>query len=248
MSKLTKLLNLYRRGKKISCITAYDASMSKYLDCTGIDIILVGDSLGQVIKGEKTTHGVTIDEIAYHTRCVKSGLKTSILMVDLPINSYNSKSKAYKNSHKFISTKLADLIKIEIDTNNADIAKYLIEKNIPLCAHIGLLPQTIKSKSGYRKYGKSKDEAKKLYDLAVSLDKLGAQVILIECLENSLARKISQNCSAPVIGIGSGSGIDGQVAVIYDLLGISFNKIDRFIVNDKISLDKQIAMFIKTLK
>ena len=87
-----------------------------------------------------------------------------------------------------------------------------------------------------------------MYDLAITLDKLGAKIILIECLENSLARKISQNCSAPVIGIGSGSGIDGQVAVIYDLLGISFNKIDRFIVNDKISLDKQIAMFIKKLK
>ena len=248
MSKLSKLLDLYKRGKKISCITAYDASMSKYLESSGVDIILVGDSLGQVIKGEKSTHGVTIDEIAYHARCVRSGLKTSILMVDLPKNSYNTKSKAYKNSHKFISTKLADLIKIEIDTNNIEIAKYLIEKNIPLCAHIGLLPQTIKSKSGYRKYGKSKDEAKKLYDLAVSLDKLGAKVILIECLENSLAKKISQNCSAPVIGIGSGNGIDGQVAVIYDLLGISFNKIDTFFINDKTSLDKQITKFIKKLK
>ena len=248
MSKLSKLLDLYKRGKKISCITAYDASMSKYLESLGVDIILVGDSLGQVIKGDKTTHGVTIDEITYHTRCVKSGLKTSILMVDLPINSYNSKSKAYKNSHKFISTKLADLIKIEVDTNNLDIAKYLIKKNIPLCAHIGLLPQTIKSKSGYRKYGKSKDESKKLYDLAVSLDKLGAQVILIECLENTLAKKICRNCNAPVIGIGSGSGIDGQVAVIYDLLGISFNKIDEFITNDKIPLDEQIAKFLKKLK
>ena len=169
-------------------------------------------------------------------------------MIDLPKNSYNTKSKAYKNSQKFISTRLADLIKIEIDTNNLDIAKYLIEKNIPLCAHIGLLPQTIESKSGYRKYGKSKDEAKKLYDLAESLDKLGAQVILIECLENSLAKRISQNCSSPVIGIGSGSGIDGQVAVIYDLLGISFNKIDTFFKKDRTSLDKQIAEFRKKLK
>ena len=248
MSKLSKLLDLYKRGKKISCITAYDASMSKYLESSGVDIILVGDSLGQVIKGEKSTHGVTIDEIAYHARCVRSGLKTSILMVDLPINSYNTKLKAYKNSDKFISTRLADLIKIEIDINNLEIAKYLINKNVPLCAHIGLLPQTINSKSGYRKYGKSKHEAKQLYDLAISLDKLGVQVILIECLENSLARRISENCNAPVIGIGSGRGIDGQVAVIYDLLGISFNKIDAFFKNDKTSLDKQIAEFRKKLK
>ena len=248
MSKLSKLINLYKRGKKISCITAYDASMSKYLESSGVDIILVGDSLGQVIKGEKTTHGVTLDEIEYHTRCVKSGLKTSVLMVDLPKNSYDTKLKAYKNSYKFISTSLADLIKIEIGTNNFDIAEHLIEKNIPLCAHIGLLPQTIKSRSGFRKYGKSKNEAKQLYDLAITLDKLGAKVILIECLENSLARKISQNCSAPVIGIGSGRGIDGQVAVIYDLLGISFNKIDAFFTNDKILLDKQITKFRKKLK
>ena len=248
MSKLSKLLNLYKRGKKISCITAYDASMSKYLESSGVDVILVGDSLGQVIKGEKTTHDVTLDEITYHARCVKSGLKTSVLMIDLPKNTYNTKSKAYKNSNKFISTRLADLIKIEIDANNLDIAKYLIEKNIPLCAHIGLLPQTIKSRSGYRKYGKSKHEAKQLYDLAISLDKLGVQVILIECIENILAKKISQNCRAPVIGIGSGSSIDGQVAVIYDLLGISFNKIDAFFKNDKTSLDKQIADFRKNLK
>ena len=114
MSKLSKLLNLYRRGKKISCITAYDASMSKYLESSGVDIILVGDSLGQVIKGDKTTHGVTLDEITYHTRCVKSGLKASILMIDLPKDSYNTKVKAYKNANKFILTRLADLIKIEI--------------------------------------------------------------------------------------------------------------------------------------
>ena len=169
-------------------------------------------------------------------------------MIDLPKNSYNTKSKAYKNSRKFISTRLADLIKIEIDTNNLVIVKYLIEKNIPLCAHIGLLPQTIKSKSGYRKYGKREHEAKQLYDLAVSLDKLGVQVILIECLENSLAKKISQSCSAPVIGIGSGNGIDGQVAVIYDLLGISFNKIDKFFIDDRTSLDRQITRFRKKLK
>ncbi len=248
MSKLGKLLDLYKRGKKISCITAYDASMSKYLESSGVDIILVGDSLGQVIKGEKSTHGVTIDEIAYHARCVRSGLKTSILMVDLPKNSYSTKLKAYKNSHKFISTRLADLIKIEIDINNLDIVKYLIKKNIPLCAHIGLLPQSIKSRSGYRKYGKSKHEAKQLYDLAVSLDELGVELILIECIDNSLAKKISQNCSSPVIGIGSGTGIDGQVAVIYDLLGISFNKIDAFLINDKTSLDKQITKFIKKMK
>ena len=128
MNKIKKIIDKKNKSK-IVCLTAYSKNMAEELD-KYVDIVLVGDSLGQVIKGEKTTHGVTIDEIAYHARCVRSGLKTSILMVDLPINSYNTKLKAYKNSDKFISTRLADLIKIEIDTNNLDVAKYLIKKNI----------------------------------------------------------------------------------------------------------------------
>ena len=169
-------------------------------------------------------------------------------MADLPRNTYNTKSRAYKNALELCSDGLADIIKIEIDQNNLGIAYHLLENNIPLCAHIGLLPQTIKSKSGYRKYGKTKSEADKLYDIAVNLDQAGASIILLECLENKLAKKISSNCKAPVIGIGSGSGIDGQVAVIYDLLGISFNKIDTFIVSKKNSLDKQITNFKKRLR
>lgn len=248
MKKLNKLLKHYKHGKKISCITAYDASMSKYLESIGIDIILVGDSLGQVIKGEKTTHNVSLGEMIYHAKCVRSGIKKSVLMIDLPSNTYKTKSIAYKNSIKLSSSGLADLVKIEIDNNNIDIAHHLLEKNIPLCAHIGLLPQTIKSKSGYRKYGKTKYEAKQLYDIAINLDKEGVSVILLECIENKLAKKISMNCKAPVIGIGSGRGIDGQVAVIYDLLGISFNKIDSFITSEKNLLDKQIINFKKRLQ
>lgn len=247
MNKLNKLLKHYKRGNKISCITAYDASMSKYLDSSGIDIILVGDSLGQVIQGNKTTHDVTLNEIAYHAKCVRAGLKNSILMVDLPINTYKTKHIAYKNASKFSLSGLADLVKIEIDSNNIHIAYHLLEKNIPLCAHIGLLPQTIKSKSGYRKYGKTKTEAKKLYDIAIELDQAGAPIILLECIENTLAKRISKNCKAPVIGIGSGKGLDGQVAVIYDLLGISFNKIDMFMTDEKNSLDKKIVNFKKKL-
>ena len=248
MTKLDKLLKVYRRGKKISCITAYDASISKYLEASEIDIVLVGDSLGQVIKGEKTTHNVTIDEVSYHASCVKSGLKNSILMTDLPKNSYDTKSKAFKNSLKLLSLDLADLIKIEVSNNNLDIVRYLIKKDVPLCAHIGLLPQSINSKSGYRKYGKTKKEAEELFDLAVYLDANGVKIILLECVENSLAKRISESCRVPVIGIGSGLKLDGQVAVIYDLLGISFNKIDSFTFDSTNSLDKQIKMFTNKLK
>ena len=120
MNKLDKLLKLYAEGKKISCVTAYDASISKYLDSCDIDIILVGDSLGQVIQGSKSTHDVSIKDILYHAKCVKSGQKNSILMVDLPKGSYVEKSGAYSNASKFLSTKLADIIKVEIDNNNLE--------------------------------------------------------------------------------------------------------------------------------
>ena len=248
MNKLNKLIKLYRGGKKLSCITAYDASMSKYLDSFGIDIILVGDSLGQVIQGQKTTHNVTTREIIYHASCVKSGNKSATLMVDLPKDSYKSKAQAYNNASYFISNNLADLVKVETDMENIDIVEHLIKKGIPTCAHIGLLPQSIKNKSGYRKYGKTKKEAQYYYNLAMKLNAMNVNMILIECLDNSLAKSICKDTNMPVIGIGSGQGIDGQVAVIYDLLGISFNKIDAFSTDDRTPLDKQIYKFKKKLK
>ena len=128
MNKIHRLLKSYHNGKKISCITGYDASIAKYLEGSQVDIVLVGDSLGQVIKGEKSTHNVSLDEIIYHTSCVRSGLTDTLLMSDLPKNSYTTKAQAYKNSKKLLSKNLADIVKLEIDTNNLDIAKYLIDK------------------------------------------------------------------------------------------------------------------------
>ena len=189
MNKIHRLLKSYHNGKKISCITGYDASIAKYLEGSQVDIVLVGDSLGQVIKGEKSTHNVSLDEIIYHTSCVRSGLTDTLLMSDLPKNSYTTKAQAYKNSKKLLSKNLADIVKLEIDTNNLEIAKYLIDKKIPICAHIGLLPQSIYRKSGYRKYGKTKNEATKLFNLAMELDQMGASIILLECIENKLSKK-----------------------------------------------------------
>ena len=128
MNKIHRLFTSYHNGKKISCITGYDASIAKYLEASQVDIVLVGDSLGQVIKGEKSTHNVSLDEIIYHTSCVRSGLTDTLLMSDLPKNSYTTKSQAYKNSKKLLSKNLADIVKLEIDTNNLEIAKYLIDK------------------------------------------------------------------------------------------------------------------------
>tara|TARA_Y100000389_G_scaffold151214_1_gene150940 strand:+ start:1045 stop:1788 length:744 start_codon:yes stop_codon:yes gene_type:complete len=247
MSNLDKLIKLFKRGKKLTCITAYDASFAKYLDKSDIDIILVGDSLGQVIKGDKSTHHVTIDEIIYHSKCVKSGLSKSVLMVDLPKKTYNTKTNAYKNINKVINSCGADIVKLEINDKNVNIVEYLVSKKVPLCAHIGLLPQTVKSESGYRKYGKSKNEADMIYNNALKLDEIGVKIILLECIEHSLAKKIVKNCKAPVIGIGSGNKLDGQVAVIYDLLGISFNKISTLTLKEQPIFENIIKKFKKDL-
>tara|TARA_Y100000992_G_C21250117_1_gene485403 strand:- start:64 stop:807 length:744 start_codon:yes stop_codon:yes gene_type:complete len=245
MTALDNLLKSYRDGIVLSCITAYDASIAKYLETQGVNIVLVGDSLGQVIKGDKSTHNVSFEEIIYHAKCVTSGTKRATVMVDLPKNTYNTKSEAFKNSIKLINNNLADLIKIEVDSFNLDIAEYLVQKNVPVCGHLGLLPQSVKNKSQFRKYGKTKKEASLIYNNATLLDKMGVKIILLECVEATLARRIVNICSCPVIGIGSGLGLDGQVAVIYDLLGISFNKITSLTKKNEKAINKVIQAFMK---
>ena len=244
MKKNNRLKKLHLGEKNISCITSYDATFSNLLDRLGVDIILVGDSLGQVIKGDNSTHRVSLDEIVYHSKCVKSGIKSAMLMVDLPKDTYTNKNQAYINSSKIMYECKADLIKIEINADNLEIASYLVSKNVPICGHIGLLPQSIKSKKGYRKYGKTKKEADLLYRSALHLDEIGTDLILLECVEEDLAKKITAACKAPVIGIGSGSPLDGQVAVIYDLLGISFNQISSLTSSVNPSLTSVIKNFI----
>ena len=244
MKKNNRLKKLHLGEKNISCITSFDATFSNFLDRLGVDIILVGDSLGQVIKGDNSTHRVSLDEIVYHSKCVKSGIKSAMLMVDLPKDTYTNKNQAYINSSKIMYECKADLIKIEINADNLEIASYLVSKNVPICGHIGLLPQSIKSKKGYRKYGKTKKEADLLYRSALHLDEIGTDLILLECVEEDLAKKITAACKAPVIGIGSGNLLDGQVAVIYDLLGISFNQIPSLTSSVNSSLTSVIKNFI----
>jgi 3-methyl-2-oxobutanoate hydroxymethyltransferase len=244
MKKNNRLKKLHLGEKNISCITSYDATFSNFLDRLGVDIILVGDSLDQVIKGDNSTHRVSLDEIVYHSKCVKSGIKSAMLMVDLPKDTYTNKNQAYINSSKIMYECKADLIKIEINADNLEIASYLVSKNVPICGHIGLLPQSIKSKKGYRKYGKTKKEADLLYRSALHLDEIGTDLILLECVEEDLAKKITAACKAPVIGIGSGNLLDGQVAVIYDLLGISFNQIPSLTSSVNSSLTSVIKNFI----
>ena len=250
MSNIKKKLNSYIDEKnQIVCITCYDASFSKILDDLSIDIVLVGDSLGMVIKGETNTHNVTIEDILYHTTCVAKNKNNFILMADLPINSYKDPEIAYTNSKKLLDKK-ADIVKIEYKDNHAEIVKTLISKNIPVCAHIGLLPQYASSIQDIRIYGKDRDERDKLLQQAHSLEKLGANMILLECVNSELSKDITNSVKIPVIGIGSGEFCNGQVQVLYDLIGVTNNppKFSKDFLKENGSIKKALKDFYNYVK
>jgi len=223
MNKIKVKLNKYIKNKEqIVCITCYDASFSKILNDLQVDIVLVGDSLGMVIKGEVNTHNVTIKEALYHTACVAKYKKDFILMADMPINSYDDPSLALINAKKFIEEKV-DIVKLEYQDNHEKAVKEIIKANIPVCGHLGFLPQYATKKEDIKIYGKNKIEKDHILSQAKKLDSLGVSLILLECVYPELSKIITDSVSVPVIGIGSGEMCNGQVQVLYDIIGISNN-------------------------
>jgi 3-methyl-2-oxobutanoate hydroxymethyltransferase len=226
---LKKINSLKKNKIGISALTSYDASFAKLADNCGVDIILVGDSLGEVIQGKPNTHSVTMNDMCYHTKIVSGAIKKAFLIADMPKNSYKTKSQALNNAKKLVAKNMADMVKIEFKEKDAEIIRYLISHNISVCSHIGVLPQTIKNKSGYKKVGKTTYEANRLIDEAIFIEKLGSQMLIVECIDEKVTKTISRNLHIPVIGIGSGKSCDGQIRVIYDLFEISFNGIPGFL-------------------
>ncbi len=223
MNKIKAKLNKYiKNNEQIVCITCYDASFSKILNDLQVDIVLVGDSLGMVIKGEVNTHNVTINEALYHTACVAKYKKDFILMADMPINSYDDPSLALINAKKFIEEKV-DIVKLEYQDNHEKAVKEIIKANIPVCGHLGFLPQYATKKEEIKIYGKNKIEQDHILSQAKKLDSLGVSLILLECVYPELSKIITDSVSVAVIGIGSGEMCNGQVQVLYDIIGISNN-------------------------
>jgi len=203
-----------KKGKeKIIVLTAYDYQMARILDEIGIDMILVGDSLGMVVQGYSDTKNVTMRDMLYHTRAVARGAKKTPIIGDMPINSYRTVKQALKNAKLFIENGAHG---VKIEGNKPKIVRALIEAGIPVMGHVGLLPQTAES---YRVRGKNPKEARKILKDAQQLDKLGVFSIVLECIPESLAKKITESVNAPTIGIGAGKYCDGQVLVINDMLG-----------------------------
>ncbi len=214
---LARLKAMKRRGEKIVCLTAYDASFASLLEAQGVEVLLVGDSLGMVVQGEESTLPVTVADMIYHTRCVKRGARRAMVVADMPFMSYATPPQALGNAVRLMKEGGAHMVKMEGPP--LEVVEYLNRHRIPLCAHLGLQPQSVHKLGGYRVQGREDPEG--LLDQARALEAAGADLLVLECVPRTLAARIAQALTVPVIGIGAGPDCDGQVLVLYDMLGIT---------------------------
>ncbi|WP_299795428.1 3-methyl-2-oxobutanoate hydroxymethyltransferase [uncultured Shewanella sp.] len=232
MSKITSstLLKFKQEGKKFTALTAYDASFASAFDSEGIDVLLVGDSMGMVLQGHDDTLPVTVEDIAYHTRCVRRGIKRSLLIADMPFMSYATAEQAMTNATALMQAG-ANMVKLEGGHWLLDTISKLTERGIPVCAHLGLTPQSVHVFGGFKVQGRDSDNAQRILDEAKAIEAAGAQLLVVECIPAALAKAVSEALTIPVIGIGAGADTDGQILVMHDVLGISSGYIPRFSKN-----------------
>lgn len=222
------LKQLKQRGDKICVLTAYDASFAKIMDECGIEVVLVGDSLGNVVQGHDSTLPVSMEDMVYHTTTVRRGVQHALLVSDLPYHSYESVDKALHNGQRLIAAG-AQMVKLEGGEKVLPMIKVLIKNKIPVCGHLGLLPQSVEELGGYKVQGREAKAAEKILADARALEAAGVSMIVLECIPAALAKNISRSISIPTIGIGAGVECDGQVLVVYDMLGITRGKRPRFV-------------------
>jgi 3-methyl-2-oxobutanoate hydroxymethyltransferase len=218
-------------GERIAALTAYDAAFARCLDVAGVDVILVGDSLGMVVQGQLTTTPVTVDDMVYHTRLVARGARRALLMADMPFMSYASADDCLRNAARLMKEGGAEIVKLEWGELEIDMVARLTQCGIPVCAHLGLTPQAIHKFGGYRVQGREEAAARRMKEDALALEQAGADVLLLECVPLALAAEITAAASVPVIGIGAGPDVDGQILVLYDILDIAPGKRTRFSKN-----------------
>ena len=216
-----KTLNEKKKsGEKFPVITAYDASFSRLANNAGIDVILVGDSLGNVIQGHDSTIPTTINDMVYHTQAVRRGSENTFIITDLPFMTFSHEHQALDNSAMLMRAG-ANMVKLEGGSWLNTTVRMLCERGIPVCGHLGLTPQSVHKISGNKVQGRTKQSASQIFEDALNLEKAGIDLLVLECVPAKLAQKITQKIQIPVIGIGAGVDTDGQVLVIYDILGLS---------------------------
>jgi 3-methyl-2-oxobutanoate hydroxymethyltransferase len=226
---LADLRRLRREGRPIVCLTAYDATFARLVDRAGVDLVLVGDSLGMVVQGHDSTVPVTVDDMVYHTRLVARGLRRAFLVADMPFASYATVGRAVRHAARLLQEGGARMVKLESTGRQVEIVRALAEEGVPVCAHLGLRPQAVYKSGGFRVSGRKAEERRRIEEDAVRLVEAGADLLLLECVPSALAAAVTRASPVPVIGIGAGAEVDGQILVLYDVLGLGTGHRPRFV-------------------
>ena len=240
------------RGERISCLTVYDYSFAHILEQAGVDILLVGDSLGMVIQGHETTLPVSMADVLYHTQCVSRGCNDALVVADMPFGSYqDSPQSAFENAVRLVGEGGAHMVKIEGGTAMAETVTFLVDRGIPVCGHIGLTPQSVNQLGGFRVQGREESAAEALRRDARNLAEAGASLLIIEAIPAQLAKSITDSVSIPTVGIGAGPDTDGQVLVLYDVLGLFPRKSPKFskdFLEGKGSVLEAVKVFVEDVR
>lgn len=257
---LTQLQNMASAGEKIAMLTCYDATFAKLSEAAGVDILLVGDSLGMVLQGSENTLNVSMHHMTYHTKSVAAGAPNTFIMADMPVGSYEHDNEAaYKNAAWLIKSG-AHMVKFEGGGSRVETARYLVERGIPVCAHLGFTPQSVNQLGGYKIQGKTDESAQLIMQDALNMSKADASFVLLEMVPAALAKLITESINTPTIGIGAGIDCSGQVLVLHDLLGIytgvankkpSDFKSPRFVKNflkDTNSIQQAVSHYVQAVK
>lgn len=248
---LPTLQKMARNQEKFAALTCYDATFAAVLEQAGVDVLLVGDSLGNVLQGAETTLSVSLEDMIYHTRCVARSASHALIMTDMPFGSYQSSpQQAFANAARILAAG-AHMVKIEGGQVMADTIHFLTQRGIPVCAHVGLTPQSIHQLGGYKLQGNNEKSAKQLLDDATALEQAGAGLVVLEVVPAKLAQAITQTLSIPTIGIGAGSHCSGQVLVLHDMLGLYQGKKPRFVKDffaDCQNIQQAIANYVVAVK
>jgi 3-methyl-2-oxobutanoate hydroxymethyltransferase len=227
---LHRLREMHAAGEKIAMLTCYDAAFARVLDDAGVDSLLVGDSLGTVLQGRPTTLAVSIDEMAYHTGCVVRGNRSAWVIADMPFGSYQQSAEAAMRNATLLMQQGAHMVKLEGGGWTAPIVRFLVDRGVPVCAHLGFTPQSVHALGGYRVQGRDEAAAATLRRHAAELAASGAELLVLEMVPAALARDLTKSLPIPVIGIGAGVGCSGQVLVLHDMLGLTGGEL-RFVRN-----------------
>ncbi len=252
---IAELRRMRAAGENIACLTCYDASFALIEDRAGVDMVLIGDSLGMVIHGGKTTTPVTVDDIVYHSKCVAPFLSRAFLVADLPFLSYATLDRALDSSQRMMQEGGAKMVKLEGGREQASIVEYLAVRGVPVCAHLGLQPQFVHKMGAFKVQGRDDAAAEAMVHDARVLVEAGADLLLLECIPSALAQRISEESKVPVIGIGAGAQVHGQILVLHDILNISpmvtIGRKPRFVKNymaDTPDIESAIRAYVQEVK